>query len=912
MPQDNICVSAFGFHDVVCINGRNYTVPEHIPSVVIEDREHKFSMYSHDAIFERTGMGLNNLGDYTTRIPVCILWQQLSQLTASDQYDAAKRLSKYVISLIIHAYSELKLTGEHEIINKGYLRTHAQITLCIPDYFDESEQQCLLDAFEGLNFRLLWRSVAAIIGSFNYQAPLHAYSKEQLITVCYLGPDSFDITSYGYSLGDDGYVIPIRKKPVYDSCSLPINFPLLAISNANHLIVQNILPHERLTNQTYLSLLSQLFFNSPLSWMDLPEDFESDDADFDNCEVLGFNTSEGNKWYTIYGDYNGLLQNINRQAKLNSAEFFMSGYQLNYNLSQIKDKIISVKDYLRESFTNLFKRATQSQGTNPYIIFTGAFANNLIAQNVFSHISPQMRSVHNMAEGGCVFNERFDLGLPTYLDSMRKLSMVSRNNSTDEYFEKELIKAGTVEPYSTFTSDTIYQRITKGSDKIELYVSSDENFNSDNIEKATSESFKELGIEVFTAAIPFKGGLEAKDEETVAVTVEQKVLSGYVKMLIKPLGKSKVLPPFGVTAAFDPNTKTIYEGTLPMLNRRFPALVKPKLKTNSNISTVSSIFSLVFSSSNKKTPVVYYDEHFVSSRVEHNVKAQIDQQLKQIANIIDRLPTNYDARELVNKVRFTGFLLLTSVQMLNNPLYMQLVQYFDNILTLFESRFHQEVNGIDKHTVLRFYGRMVPDTIEHSKRCVYWIERNPLFACNSQGLYDIRIFIENHPRSFSGKGQNFAMTHGFSQVLLQGSATVLTELADKDKYFDSETVFKSFSITGCQMLTRALAVMMYALLWRKADRNYLATDADVEDYISALNKVKTKIHNLHEYFQTAEVLLDRRPNAEMFRSRVDKFVSSSLNVLDGVIDYLHNKGTNTNIMANIDELEESEGKMTTK
>lgn len=887
MSQDNICVSAFGFKDVVCINGKTYTVPENIPSVIIEDPEHKFNMYSHDAIFERTGMGLNQLDDHKVRIPVCVLWQQIKQFESSEQYDAAKRLSKYILSLIIYAYSELDMTSEdNEPINKAYLRSNAQITLCIPDFFDEAEQQCLLDAFDGFNFRLLWRSIASIIGSFREENPhLDRSNHDTQITVFYLGPDSFDVTSYDYQIEEDGYITPIRRTPVYSNCSLEISYPTIAISNAAQVLNRWLDPKSNFSQDLRASILSQMFFNSPFIWLEHPDD------DLNASEALCINTNTGNHWLVFNSKNISLQDFITNKAQLNVAESFLKDYNIigdsYYSKFSIND---SFKSILNHQLCDLLIKQPKKRD---YIIFTGPFAFNILTKEVFEIIPPNTRSCTNMATGGYIFNDRMNQDLPTYLDSMRKLSMISRNEF-NEYIEKVLIRAATVRPGVTFRSDPIRQKITSGAKGIELYISSNEKFNNDTINQATSVSFVDQNIDVYTATLPFKSGAQVDTEETVSVTVEQKVLSGYVKMLIKPEGDSKVLPKFGLTAAFDPNTKKLFEGLLQSLQTGYPNLVKPTLYYGTELKYQLGRTNLVFSSTNKTSEVLYYNNVFAHNYLKPQIFNIINRQLSDIQHLLNQPQTTYSITNVLKKVGANSFLMLTSPELISNNQYMTMVSYFETAIhTLFKDP--NRSNELVK--ALRLYGRMIPDTPLYCKKCSTFYGILAYHLVNYAVLYDIRVFIENHPQSFNASGDDFAMSYELSNVLLEGCKNILlNKIINNGEVFDPSYVLYSESIKGSLNLSRCLAGMMYALLWRKRDRYFLNTAKSISQYVNLLSYIKDRIIELGRQADRSYI------SNKAFEERLKAFVSNTPVTINGVIEYLQNKGTNTNIMANIDDV----------
>ena len=331
MSKSIISISAFGFADTIVIDGKVYMQDSNLPSVVIEDRENKLYMYGQDALYERTGIGLSDNDHYSSRIPVALLWQQLKHLQPRDEnkQHAANSLAKYIIQLACDAFDEHKRATANtapapvndtvamsslstKIIrtNKAYLQSHCQLVICIPDNFDEAEQQALINSFSGFEVQLLWRSIATLLGHFNaysYQAivpePSFANIMETAkpathlsiasmaeesqdntpedkdtatVHVLYIGPDSIDLSSYDLKLHtDQRYVIPIRRESVYSQCSSGTSFLQYAISYAftfvSTKLIESLSSAQKQNDIQHLkqlqnAVITQVLYQFPEAW----------------------------------------------------------------------------------------------------------------------------------------------------------------------------------------------------------------------------------------------------------------------------------------------------------------------------------------------------------------------------------------------------------------------------------------------------------------------------------------------------------------------------------------------------------------------------------------------------------------------------------------------------------------------
>ena len=96
---------------------------------------------------------------------------------------------------------------------------------------------------------------------------------------------------------------------------------------------------------------------------------------------------------------------------------------------------------------------------------------------------------------------------------------------------------------------------------------------------------------------------------------------------------------------------------------------------------------------------------------------------------------------------------------------------------------------------------------------------------------------------------------------------------------------------------------MYSLMYRRKDRDYLASDNNLQQIKNLLYKVE------NHYEQTANELRKSTAVPVRFKRRFQEFVDDKLKMLiPQVIEYLDKKGTNPNIMAEINNLGDGENK----
>lgn len=859
-----ISVSAFGFGDSVVINGHQYAQQALTPTVIIEDPKQKLFLYGERAIKERTGAGFYGEQAYTGASSdtspctlVAVLWQQLKNCTELTQkQEAANRIYKHVIQLIcdFKPILEQEQSSQASLLNCSDLRAKAQIVLLIPDNFTEVEQQCLLNAFLGYNLRLLWRSVAALMGAVTtndqalfklvrgnqiYNPTLVSNSQEQrtLVQVLYLGADSFDLSSYELKFErNSNYLVPVRQQAVYKDCGLGLNYLQFAISTAHyyaHTVTNNIDEVKSSSNRAQVeqSLVQQLFNQSPNIW-GINQDIAQ--------TVLKVELGDLVKWVQLTNfksnvrykqalnrlDIHNFYQNTGMSPQIHLVQSAPITQYNNYEtirtsnaktnsrtteLSFVEQVVHVVKNkLLASSATYCF-----IVGPDQLVLDNTVFArlNRFLEQDTLltRKLRFQLLPAQSLSQGGMIFQKRLNQGLTTYLDRLPKLSTILTNEAQDGYQERILIEEKEIKPQDEICTN-LDLKILSGSSYIKFFVSSDPKLNQAAIDQSTKISFKEQGISVKKAELAFIAGSKAETDEPVTVSVMQKPLSGYVKIKIKPQGDSQVLPPYGVTRAFDPVKIPDYADCMDRFARAYPSLTitnyyKP------NISFVTSL------------------------------NTAINNQLRK--------------------------------------------------------------HWFDKTSANRWIGdycRYVPDIPEYVNECCQLIIKieNKIEKLHSGHLLSIKILLEEHKICFDPKSPKFCMSYEFAQLMTNNSLNILEASLSEVTVRD---LVKYLVVKGSRKLSISLLILMYSLMYRRKDRDYLASDNDLQQIKNLLYKVE------NHYEQTANELRKSTAVPVRFKMRFQEFVDDKLKMLiPQVIEYLDKKGTNPNIMAEINNLGDGENK----
>ncbi len=957
--KEIVSISAFGFADTVFIGKAMLPSKEPLPAVVIEDQKNKLFMYGADAIYERTGLGLED-GDtssYTKRIPVALLWQTLKwSKDLNDKQTAANLIAKYVIQLICdqyQSYEQIKADAAAATaaanaakvneaassaaatpatpapapavpsITKSFIKANYHLVLCIPDNFDEDEQQCLINAFSGFEVSLIWRSIATLLGHFNkhiaFKAQPNTPSFADLqesstggratVHVLYLGPDSIDLSTYELTAGKENsnYTLPVRLNPVYDHCSTNLSFLHYALSYAHSYI--NTLGKPRGYEQNFelqqtfdQSLRSQVIYQFPEAWGRKLQ------ATAPHAIRLPLNeTNSDAQWGAVYG-----LLSTDKQRSIRFSSEEVENFYHDYELPELAKSSVRFdgQDFVSQLSKLIQNKVNEDRNhANTTLLVIGPMvANNVIATAVISDLQSTLTRYgvqtfninwSTMALGSYIYQKRANNGQETYLDRLRKLSMVVTNADRDEYKEFVIISdKDEINPCQTVPRN-FTQAISAGATGIKLVVSNDANFNDDTIQKAVEESFADQKVSVQSAELKFRSGKAPDLDEVVDVTVLQKVLSGYLKFIIKPTGPSLVLPPRGEVQIFDPAKKTDFTGKLDPLALAYPSLPRKKREEladsvyrNRNGEDKISDNNTIFRSGTASTYLLYYDGMYGSAAVKNS--------------IYDRLERDYNSLypQLQRVVQYTPQDLDSFFKLMKN--YLPITEYcpcgeakFNDIAELTAQMMEYALKPtslIGKRNLgrlQRLYCMYVPDHPQEVQKCLSLIVqvRDP----KTQELRNTKVLVENHPRCFSPRSKNFCMTRQMATYLFNGSANMLNALPDE---VQADKIFQRESVIGSNKLSVSLSALLYSLLWRKKDPTFLSNPEHIANIEEKLNYIQ----NLYQAIESQSAYRDVSPK---FRERLNNFVYNKLAVqLPEVIKFLKKEGTNPNIMAEIQDLNE--------
>ena len=971
MATDNpsliISVSAFGFGDSVVINGQAYVQEAPDPSVIIEDPNQKLFLYGERAMKERSGADFYGehartgaSADTSPCTLVAVLWQQLKCCTEMAQkQEAANRICKHVIQLICDLKPTLEQEQSHlaSLLNRSDLRAKAQLVLLIPDNFTEVEQQCLLNAFLGYDLRLLWRSVAALMGAvatsdrelfklirgnriFTQNLVSSSQEPRTLVQVLYVGADSIDLSSYELKYErSSNYLVPVRQQAVYKDCAVGLNYLHFAVSSAHYYARQITTNMFEITRsgkgaQVEQSLFQQLINLNPNIW-GINQDLKQ--------TVLKVALGDTTKWVQLPNFKNNVRHNqaLNRLDIQSFYQSFGLSPQLpaapaaadlrhSSNTMQPSNRImqpsitssgygamrakyaastsssvptstsaqtstsaseVSFVEQLASAIQNKIAASSAAYcfvvGPDQLVLDNTLFAhlNKLLRQDrVVRTLQFQVLSAESLSQGGMIFQDRLNRGLTTYFDRLPKLSTLVTNEAQDEYQERVLIEEKEISPQDEIRSD-LALKISRGASCIELFVSADPKFNQAAIERATELSFKDQGLSVKKAELAFNAGAKADADEPVTVSVMQKPLSGYVKIKITPQGESQILPPYGVTRAFDPVKTPDYEGLLDRLARAYPPLTMPKSigslyhYKGFQLSSYQTIFA-----SNTVNDLIYYNGQFASG-YEDIVRRRIE---LDRTNIYPKLEAVYVRGNYK-----------TFAYSLDDCLPLTMYRPFGwehdtKLVDMIQSMLQKAIrwDKTIRNRLLRQYCHFVVDHPQDVQECCGFFFK--IKELNSLHLEALKRLLENHPRCFNPSSTEFCMTHEFAQLMTDSSMAILHASL---KEVTAPNLIKYKTVKGTKKLSISLVILMYSLMYRSKDRNYLATPKE-------LDSVEKLLHEVEDHYSLVASEINRTCSDRYFKFRVNDFVENKLKkLIPAVIEYLKKKGTNSNIMAEINDLD---------
>lgn len=1057
MSKSIISISAFGFADTIVIDGKVYMQDSNLPSVVIEDRENKLYMYGQDALYERTGIGLSDNDHYSSRIPVALLWQQLKHLQPRDEnkQHAANSLAKYIIQLACDAFDEHKRATANtapapvndtvamsslstKIIrtNKAYLQSHCQLVICIPDNFDEAEQQALINSFSGFEVQLLWRSIATLLGHFNaysYQAIVpepsfanimetakpathlsiasmveesqakvatateatsfyeqlsqnndifadfdkqleaedskqtpesirakmeamragldssnsgsqselrlveHVSSQPQesqdntpedkdtaTVHVLYIGPDSIDLSSYDLKLHtDQRYVIPIRRESVYRKCSSGTSFLQYAISYAftfvSTKLIESLSSAQKQNDIQHLKQLQNAVITQVL--YQFPEAWGQSDAS-EALRVLRVPQTQSqsqsiDKWCHVYE-----LLPASLRAQVRYHSYALHSFYKLYGCDNEQFIPNSNKDrteWIRNVINALQLEKLRASKPHECLLITGPMLygnsstidsfSRTLAHQLPLGLSRYNTAWPNMALGGCLFQERLNINdsqtYPTYLDRLTKLSMVISNKERTDYKEQVLINDDFIAPTQTITGSKVRLSINKGSDHVELYVSTDSAFNDDSINRATETPFtlQSPQVSVQKATLTFASGRKALNDEPVIVWVEQRALSGYAKIHIKPdpdAGDvSSVLPPHGEVQVFDPSKKVDFTETLPQLPRAYPPLSEPpheKLATTIPRRPLTKE-DIIFRSSRKHQHLVYFDGKFSPLEMQAKINQRLLKDYRMYYDDLITAASKGDLAFFISTIK--KCLPFPQAKLFGAPV---LERIANTVALAVEQSFKLGTEISIKNTLLSSYCMFVPDSKEAVNKCCQWLIKMAPF--NTKQMNYALVLIENHSQVFSPESKDFSMGAEFARALLDSSKDKIHATVHDPEL--GENIIGNQSVIGSSSLSLSLRLMLYSLLYRKEELNFI-DEVELEEIEQLLDDTLSTYQQFDQKIQRRMLSTARTRLDPDFKVRFHSFVEGKLNILlPEVKKYLRKEGSNPNIMSELQDLDEED------
>ena len=977
MSKSIISISAFGFADTIVIDGKVYMQDSNLPSVVIEDRENKLYMYGQDALYERTGIGLSDNDHYSSRIPVALLWQQLKHLQPRDEnkQHAANSLAKYIIQLACDTFDEHnratantapapvndteamdRVPAKITRTNKSYLQSHCQLVICIPDNFDEAEQQALINAFSGFEVQLLWRSIATLLGHFNaysYQAivpePSFANIMETAkpathlsiasmaeesqdntpedkdtatVHVLYIGPDSIDLSSYDLKLHtDQRYVIPIRRESVYRQCSSGTSFLQYAISYAftfvSTKLIESLSSAQKQNDIQHLKQLQNAVITQVL--YQFPEAWGQSDAS-EALRVLRVPQTQSqsqsiDKWCHVYE-----LLPASLRAQVRSHSYALHSFYKLYGCDNEQFIPNSNKDrteWIRNVIKALQLEELRASKPHECLLITGPMLygnsstidsfSRTLAHQLPLGLSRYNTAWPNMALGGCLFQERLNLNdsqtYPTYLDRLTKLSMVISNKERTDYKEQVLINDDFIAPTQTITGSKVRLSINKGSDHVELYVSTDSAFNDDSINRATETPFtlQSPQVSVQKATLTFASGRKALNDEPVIVWVEQRALSGYAKIHIQPAdGKaSSVLPPHGEVQVFDPSKKVDFTETLSQLARAYPPLSEPpheKLATTIPRRPLTKE-DIIFRSSRKHQHLVYFDGKFSPLEMQAKINQRLLKDYRMYYDDLITAASKGDLAFFISTIK--KCLPFPQAKLFGAPV---LERIANTVALAVEQSFKLGTEISIKNTLLSSYCMFVPDSKEAVNKCCQWLIKMAPF--NTKQMNYALVLIENHSQVFSPESKDFSMGAEFARALLDSSKDKIHATVHDPEL--GENIIENQSVIGSSSLSLSLRLMLYSLLYRKEELNFI-DEVELEEIELLLDDTLSTYQQFDQKIQRRMLSTARTRLDPDFKVRFHSFVEGKLNILlPEVKKYLRKEGSNPNIMSELQDLDEED------
>ncbi len=214
MP-DVLGVAAFGLGDS-CVGEKSVRTRDFRLSAVILPRSWRGAFLTGDTAKEsrlETGLGWPPeaaISDATVlrRVPVGLLWSRLVQDGDKTSYWAPSTgTARFSTAAALHAHLA-------DLLERADWQEQ-DVVVAIPDTLDEMGQEDLLRSFGERRERvqLVWRPVAAAMQWLHALGPDFRIDPGDWMLVVYLGPDIFEVTTFALQHdAETGYPVPVRSR----------------------------------------------------------------------------------------------------------------------------------------------------------------------------------------------------------------------------------------------------------------------------------------------------------------------------------------------------------------------------------------------------------------------------------------------------------------------------------------------------------------------------------------------------------------------------------------------------------------------------------------------------------------------------------------------------------------------------
>lgn len=210
-----IGLAAFGVGDV-CAGEKEVRNPAFLPSSVILPRSWRGTFLAGEtAAASRLESGLMWPPDAVVpesaalrRVPVALLWSRLVlDGDRTSYWSPGRGAARSSTAAALHAhFSDLLERADWK---------EEDVVVAIPDTLDEMGQEDLLRSFGSARERvqLVWRPVAAAMQWLHAMGPDFSVAADDWMLVIYLGPDLFEVTSFALMHDEGtGYPVPVRSR----------------------------------------------------------------------------------------------------------------------------------------------------------------------------------------------------------------------------------------------------------------------------------------------------------------------------------------------------------------------------------------------------------------------------------------------------------------------------------------------------------------------------------------------------------------------------------------------------------------------------------------------------------------------------------------------------------------------------